>query len=58
MPEKYIKNKDTDYLKNKIERSVLLCTSDPISTSATLQNGLNLELIIISSIMQSLVSEL
>lgn len=58
MPEKYIKNKDTHYLKNKIERSVLLYTFDPLSTSATLHNGLNLELIIIFSIMQSLVSEL
>lgn len=57
MSEKYIKNKDTYYLENKLEGKVLLRTFDPLSTSVTQHNGLNLELRIISSIKQSLMSE-
>lgn len=52
MSEKDIKSKDTYSLKNKLEGNVLLCTFDSLSTSVTLHNGLNLELMIISSIMQ------
>lgn len=58
MPAKEIKNKDTDYLQHKLQRNVLLRTFDPLTASVTLHNGLNLEPIIISSIMQSPMSEL
>jgi len=58
MPLKEIKNKDTDYLPDNLQRNVLLCTFDPLAASVTLHNGLNLEPVIIFFIMQSLLSEL
>lgn len=36
-------SKDTNYLQEKIQRNVLLCTFDLLTTSVTLHNGLNLE---------------